>query len=291
MPLPAEIRDLYFAPAAMTALPQALDLPRGVAAAFAQVQGVMLHQHWAGAYGEKLTSERIAETHLRPGAAILDHLAASAPADLRAAPARPPHRRRLPPFHRAGHRPAAPPGPTGARPLRLRHLLRRHAGGPLGGGILGRSGGLWRLGDAQLDAVQTGALNPDFDPLDVPPDRFLVAGEAWRRCRAGEADPATFGIMDMHGLWFVAGNLVRDLAALNNMEMLPWDVWGLMWGPGDTPTPETLAKLDRVAALTVSPDAHFADLRALYAADPDLRTPDQVFNALTQRLEPLSAAA
>ena len=53
MPLPAEIRDLYLAPAAMTAIPQALDLPRGVAAAFAQVQGVMLHQHWAGAYGEQ----------------------------------------------------------------------------------------------------------------------------------------------------------------------------------------------------------------------------------------------
>jgi hypothetical protein len=30
----------------------------------------------------------------------------------------------------------------------------------------------------------------------------------------------------MRGLWFVAGNLLRDAAALNNMGMLPWDAWG-----------------------------------------------------------------
>jgi hypothetical protein len=32
----------------------------------------------------------------------------------------------------------------------------------------------------------------------------------------------------MHGLWFIANNIVRDIAALNNREMLPWDVWGAM---------------------------------------------------------------
>jgi hypothetical protein len=26
----------------------------------------------------------------------------------------------------------------------------------------------------------------------------------------------------------VAGNVVRDLASLDRMEMLPWDVWGIM---------------------------------------------------------------
>ena len=28
-----------------------------------------------------------------------------------------------------------------------------------------------------------------FDPLDVPRDQFLVAGDAWQLCRAGKADP------------------------------------------------------------------------------------------------------
>ena len=36
---------------------------------------------------------------------------------------------------------------------------------------------------------------------------------------------AKYGIFDLRGLWFVAGNVMRDFAALNNMEMLPWDVW------------------------------------------------------------------
>jgi hypothetical protein len=51
----------------------------------------------------------------------------------------------------------------------------------------------------------------------------VIAGDAWARCRAGDADPSAFGIFDMRGLWFIAGNLMRDFAALSNMEMLPRD--------------------------------------------------------------------
>jgi hypothetical protein len=144
--------------------------------------------------------------------------------------------------------------------------------------------GAWRLGDAQLDAVQLGALKPSFDPLDVPRDQFLVGGEAWRRCRAGEADPVSFGILDMHGLWFVAGNLVRDIAALDNMEMLPWDVWGVMPQPDEAPTAAALAQLDAAAAISLAPDARFDELRALYA-DAGWRVPGQVTNAVAQRVD------
>ena len=47
------------------------------------------------------------------------------------------------------------------------------------------------LVDAQIDAFQKDMFKPQFDLLDVPRDQFLVAGEAWARCRAGEADPQT----------------------------------------------------------------------------------------------------
>ena len=69
--------------------------------------------------------------------------------------------------------------------------------------------------------------------LDVPRDRFLVAGDAWAQCRTGETEPAKFGIVfaNLRGLWYVAGNLVRDIAALNKMEMLPWDVLGCQTQP------------------------------------------------------------
>lgn len=88
----------------------------------------------------------------------------------------------------------------------------------------------WILVDAQLDAIQRKALNIDFNPLDTSRNKFIIAGDAWQMCRSGLADPAAFGLTHVHlqGLWFVAGNVLRDLAALNKMEMLPWDVWGAM---------------------------------------------------------------
>jgi hypothetical protein len=52
-----------------------------------------------------------------------------------------------------------------------------------------------------------------FDSADVPRDQFVVAGDAWSLCRGGRTDPSAFGLLDMHGLWFIAGNLVRDVAA------------------------------------------------------------------------------
>ena len=38
--------------------------------------------------------------------------------------------------------------------------------------------------DAQIDEVQQNLFNNDFDLLDVPRDRFLVAGDAWAMPRA-----------------------------------------------------------------------------------------------------------
>ncbi|MFI5014475.1 MAG: hypothetical protein ACHQAY_19250 [Hyphomicrobiales bacterium] len=57
------------------------------------------------------------------------------------------------------------------------------------------------LVDAQIDELQRAKLSPDFDLLDVPRDRFLIAGDAWAQRRADEADPAAFGIFGMRGLW------------------------------------------------------------------------------------------
>jgi hypothetical protein len=84
----------------------------------------------------------------------------------------------------------------------------------------------WVFVDAQMDNIWQEKLQIHWNVLDVPRDRFLVAADAWTICRKGNANPEHFGIgfyEGMNGLWFIAGNLVRDLAALNKMEMLPWD--------------------------------------------------------------------
>jgi hypothetical protein len=145
----------------------------------------------------------------------------------------------------------------------------------------------WTLVDAQLDAIQRKALRIDFNPLDTPRNKFIIAGDAWQMCRSGSADPANFGLTHIHesGSWFIAGNVLRDLASLNRMEMLPWDVWGLMEMGDDSLTDEKRTLLDRVAALTLAGDDKFADLRAIYESDARLRVPPVVFNALRNAQE------
>jgi hypothetical protein len=149
----------------------------------------------------------------------------------------------------------------------------------------------WVLVDAQLDAIQRKALKIDFNPLDVPRDRFIIAGDAWQMCRSGRAEANLFGLTHVHlqGLWFVAGNVVRDLASLNKMELLPWDVWGLMDMNDEAITDEKKALLDRVAALTLAEDDAFADVRAIYESDERLRVPPVVFNALRNAPEKIAA--
>jgi hypothetical protein len=80
----------------------------------------------------------------------------------------------------------------------------------------------------------------------------------------------------MHGLWFIAGNIIRDIAALNNREMLPWDIWGAM-RPHDSELDLTF--FDRLALVSREPDAHVDELSALYD-DQRVNVPGTVFNAV-----------
>lgn len=134
--------------------------------------------------------------------------------------------------------------------------------------------GRWRLVDAQLSERHVAHYRIPFDPLDVPRDQFLVGGRAWQLCRTGQADPATFGLdpklSEPRGMSFVRGHVVQDLAALNKVELLPWDVWGLMLAE---PAAD-LALVDEVAERTQASDG-FADVRRLYAVR-GLTVPERV---------------
>jgi hypothetical protein len=128
----------------------------------------------------------------------------------------------------------------------------------------------WILVDAQLDDFQCQAMSVPFDPLDVPRDQFVTGGTAWRMCRSGGADPEKFGIFDMHGLGFIRGNLVRDIASLNKMEMLPWDCWGIILSE-QLDDPDDLAMLDEMAALTEGDVPEWETVQSRYQSDPRLR--------------------
>ncbi len=127
----------------------------------------------------------------------------------------------------------------------------------------------WITADAFLDPVQRGALCIGFDHLDVSVAEQIPAGVVWRRCREGTMDPMLCGSMNVWGMDYVKGNLVRDLAALNKVEMLPWDGSDLTETPFAELGEEELALLDHVAGLT-SPTVQFPEVKDIYTGHPEL---------------------
>jgi hypothetical protein len=260
-------------------------LPKDPASLAAVVQGLLVHEHIAPAYGLSLTDSKHAEAHVRPVEEIVRQIVEHDPSPLTTA--RPPGERQVgvcrhftllhvAMLRRAGMRARARCGFGGyfEKGKFLDHWVTEY---------WNEDRKAWVLVDAQLDARQRELFQISFDPLDVPRDRFLVAGDAWRRCRAGMADPAAFGILDMFGLWFIASNVIRDVAALNDHVMLPWDVWGAMTLK-DAEIDRAL--IDRLAELSIEPDRHFGELRATYQ-DPRVKVPATVFNAVRNRPETL----
>ena len=137
--------------------------------------------------------------------------------------------------------------------------------------------GRWVLFDPEMGQAERKYCQVAIDIFDVPRDQFLVAGRAWQLCRMGQADPGRFGFEDEHGEWFVQDSLVHDLAALNKMELLCWDGWGLAdRDAGDEVRAEDLVLLDRAAVLTLAGDSVFSEMRDLYEKDARLRVPEVI---------------
>jgi hypothetical protein len=264
-------------------------LPRDVATLARIVQGLAIHEYMADAYGLTIPDERKSESHIRPIETILDRLLAIDARPL--AVNRAPNKRVVGVCHHFALFTVAMLRAKGV-PARARFGFGSYFNPPYFEEHIvceywNAAEARWVLVDAQFDEVWRKELEIDHDVLDVPRDRFLIAGDAWAQCRAGQADASKFGIFvgNLRGLWFIAAELVRDLAALNKIEMLPWDIWGAMPQPNERLDDHRLEFFDRLAALTRSPDASFTELRALYESDDRLRVPATVFNAALQRPE------
>ena len=130
----------------------------------------------------------------------------------------------------------------------------------------------WVQVDAQLDSAQNKYLKIDFDPMDLPQGKFLYAGTVYRMCAKKEIDPDMCGIHDLRGLWFVRGNVFRDLMALNKMEVLPWDETELM-DEAKHPPQETATLLETIVDLTISETGRLSEIRTLYQTHRGLRMP------------------
>ena len=278
----SNVDDFYLRPGVMTDLGDQIDLladlPRAIPALCQVVQGALIHVFWAKRYGRELSATESSALNVRGVAAKLALM------------------------RKVSALPLVQPRPLSARQVGncrdfsvLLCALLRHQGVP----ARARCGfgryflpnhyedhwiceywhvreGRWVMVDAQLDGLQREALKITFDPCDVPADQFWTGGQGWLACRHGQADPDHFGIGQLRGMWFIRGDLLRDIAALNNMELLPWDGWGLADKDDAALTSDDMALLDRVAALTTGGDAAWAELSALYTADERLRVPRMI---------------
>ena len=254
------------------------------------VQGLAIHEFVASEfYGVAIPEERRAESHIRPVEEMLDRIMALDPAPLTVS--RPPERRlvgvcrhfmvlllamlrakRIPARGRCGFGAYFNPG------FFEDHVVCEY---------WNESEKRWVSVDPQFDDVWIARLGIDHDVLDVPRDRFLIAADAWTECRISAADPAKFGIVNgnLRGRWFIAANLIHDVATLNKMELLRWDAWGGMPRPNQSYSDDELSFFDRLAALTLEPDQSFEELRRLYESDDRVRVRACVFNALRNRPE------
>jgi hypothetical protein len=250
-------------------------LPTDISLLRRVVQGVMIHIHWAEQYGVQLSEQRRDEVQLRSVVRQLDRLLELDPHPL--ANARPFDKRLVGNCRDFSVMLTAilrhQGVPARARCGFGRYFLPNHYEDHWVCEYWDAAQNRWVLVDAQLDELQYEKLSIQFDPLDVPRDQFIVGGKAWQLCRTGQADPDTFGIFDMHGLWFVRGNFVRDVASLNKMELLPWDSWGIIEAKDEDLSPEDLAFLDQVVKLTDRDVPEFERVRTLYENDSRLHVP------------------
>ncbi len=256
------------------------------------VQGLAIHQYVASPfYGVKISDEREGESHIRHAKQLLDAILTISDAPL--VTAREPKDRLVGVCHHFAKLLVA-----FLRAKGISARMRYGFGDYFNPGFYedhslceywNAKENRWILVDPQFDSVWQKELNIRHDIFDVPRNRFLVAGDAWVKCRSGEADPATFGIFqgNMRGLWFVAGNIVKDVAALNKMEMLQWDAWTGMPQPNNKMQDKKKLKFfDHLATTMREPDASFKELRKLYEDKANsLFVPDRVFNAKRRHLE------
>jgi hypothetical protein len=136
----------------------------------------------------------------------------------------------------------------------------------------------WHEAGQRWVRVDTEHLEHSFvsRPEDLQPGEFLTGGEAWTGYRRGSIDAATFGVArtENFGPAEISGNAVRDLAALNKFEMLPWDEWGQMTAAyAEQAGPGYDKLIDEVAVACASGDPrHVSDLYS----HPELRVPAEL---------------
>lgn len=259
-------------------------IPPDIAVIVRCTQNVLVHQHWASAYGLELTEERKQEPFLRRFEEKLSFLSSRGFS------------------HVSEQRPAADKMVGICRDFSVvAAALCREAGIPArtrcGFASYFQPGKFtdhwvleywseaehrWIMVDTQLDELQQKALNIPFDPLDVGADYFITGPRAWLMCRRGQADPNLFGIFHWWGYQYLNCNLLLDANALLKMPMQPWDGWpGYKSRPIAEWTEADFQVLDQLAELALAVEWDFASFAQFVRGHDGIKVPGdlgEVFN-------------
>jgi hypothetical protein len=129
----------------------------------------------------------------------------------------------------------------------------------------------WIQADAQLDSLHMAYFKIDFDPFDLPRDKFICGGEAWFMVKEEGYDPSLFGLGGDNwegGMQFVRPGVYSDFINLNKFEVHPWD----MHPDWDQAGKLEVSFIDRIARTTLD-DARFKERIKLYEEFGELRLP------------------
>lgn len=278
MPESQEMLDFFSRPGPLTGLGEyqkhLRTLPAELPALVAALQNLTVHIFWTERYGLILDETRRSEVGIRPAAPKLKRLL-----ELDARPLNEPRPLELRLVSNCRDYSILMAAILRAQgiPARARcgfgtYFMPDHYEDHWMVEVWDAAGQRWLRVDSQLDELQREALRIDFDPLDMPEGKFVLAGDAWRMCRAGQADPDHFGIFEWHGWDFIRGDVFRDLLALNKIEVLPWDSWGLLQTPFADCTPEQQALVDEAARISAAGDV--AACRKFYRENEGFHAPE-----------------
>jgi hypothetical protein len=128
-----------------------------------------------------------------------------------------------------------------------------------------------------------------FDPLHVSTKHFINAGVAWKMYRDGKidaqkfgigADPKVYNLKTLYGSWFIRGQVLRDFAALNKAEAVPflvrlefgqdWRQWRLAAASDEELRTEDFKLLDTLADLCANPEGRLSEIQKLFENNKEL---------------------
>lgn len=135
----------------------------------------------------------------------------------------------------------------------------------------------WILVDSQFDDILIKKFNITFDTKNVANNYFINGANAWKMCRAGEADAEKFGIFEFWGYDYIKCNLLLDANSLLKMTLQPWDIWpGLKTKSISKCTGKEWELLDTLADLVDNINSNFEALRSYVESHDEIKVPDDL---------------